>query len=697
MYKKVTTKAIAKVAAVATGLGMATSLLSLAPMAHAAALTTDQVNAVINLLTTFGADAATVANVQASLTGGTPTSTTTGSSSCVFTMDLHTGSTGMEVTCLQQGLIAAGFSIPAGATGYFGAQTQAAVMAWQTAKGISPAAGYFGSISRGVWATTMGGTTGGTLPAGCTSTSGFSSTTGLPCSDTTPSDDDDDTAGPLEGGAGSVDTYTLISSLNNEDVGEDEEDVQVAGIEMEVNEGSDIEVTAVKLVFVQGTANHDFDKYASEVSIWLDGEEVGRVDADKFNSDNTYTATISLDGAILRASETGELVAAVSGINNLDSADATDTWTVDFRQVRFVDADGASISEDPGTGTRTFSFEDFATATNAVLKLLEDDADINDARTVEVDATADTDGVGVLSFTLEAEGDSDLEIKNYAVSVTVTGAANTDDVLSSLTLWIDGEEIASATTVSSGGTTEDYLFADVDYTIPAGETVEAVIKADFLSIADALDEGDTIAFAINEDIDHITTRIKVVDEAGDDLVDADMTGSATSGAFEIRSIGIMVAFVSASESVNVDDGSDDDTGIFNIKVNVEAFGDTVYVASSTVATTASTIAATSILENLFRLNQNGSATTTLISDAVSFSTAGGAALSSTVGNITLTENEDTDITFTVSRTNTTGADNNGLFQLLLKAIAWNTADTWGAYNIYNFNLDDFKTGTVSLD
>src|SRR3989344_944351 len=74
-----------------------------------------------------------------------------------------------------------------------------------------------------------------------------------------------------------------------------------------------------------------------------------------------------------------------------------------------------------------------------------------------------------------------------------------------------------------------------------------------------------------------------------------------------------------------------------------------------------------------------------------------AATSSTVGNITLTENEDTDITFTVSRTNTTGADNNGLFQLLLKAIAWNTADTWGAYNIYNFNLDDFKTGTVSLD
>src|SRR3989344_4791114 len=455
-------------------------------VAPAYALTQAEATTIIQVLGLTGSQAAAI---QALVSGGSSTT-----SLCTFTGPLTIGATGPQVTCLQENLISLGFSIPAGATGYFGTQTRGAVAAWQASKNIVPPAGSFGPISQQAWATSGGGgTTGGGTTGGGT------------------------TGGSLSGGSGSVEQYTLVSGLNTEEVGEDTEDVEVAGLEIEADSGSDLEFTAVRLVFVQGTANHDFDKYASEVSVWLDGEEVGRADADKFNSDNTYTATISLDGAILRASETGELVAAVSGINNLDSADATDTWTVDFRQVRFVDADGASILEDPGT--RTFSFEDFATATNAVLKLLEDDADINDARTIEVDATADTDGVDVLSFTLEAEGDSDLEIKNYAVSVTVTGAANTDDVLSSLTLWIDGEEIASATTVSSGGTTEDYLFADVDYTIPAGETVEAVIKADFLSIADALDEGDTIAFAINEDIDHITTSIKVVDEAGGDLLD----------------------------------------------------------------------------------------------------------------------------------------------------------------------------------
>ena len=160
---KVTTKAIAKVAAVATGLAMATSMLSLAPMAHAAALTDTQVSSILSLLSSFGADSTTIANVKASLTGGTPTTTTTTAtttSSCSFTKDLTMKSSGADVTCLQQALIAGGYSIPAGATGYFGNQTKTAVVAWQKAMKIAPASGYFGSISRAHW--NLGGTTTGT-------------------------------------------------------------------------------------------------------------------------------------------------------------------------------------------------------------------------------------------------------------------------------------------------------------------------------------------------------------------------------------------------------------------------------------------------------------------------------------------------------------------------------------------------------
>ena len=167
---KVTTKAIAKVAAVATGLAMATSMLSLAPMAHAASLSSAQVQSILSLLSSFGADSATIANVQAALTGqpstGGSTSGSTTTAGCSFTKDLTMGSTGSEVTCLQKALIAGGFSIPAGATGYFGGQTKTAVIAWQKSAGVSPAAGYFGSISRAHWnlggTASTGGTTGGT-------------------------------------------------------------------------------------------------------------------------------------------------------------------------------------------------------------------------------------------------------------------------------------------------------------------------------------------------------------------------------------------------------------------------------------------------------------------------------------------------------------------------------------------------------
>lgn len=172
--KTVTTKAIAKVAAVATGLAMATSMLSLAPMAHAASLTASQVSSILSLLSSFGAGADTIANVNAALTGApvTTTTTTTTGSSYTFTRDLTVGSKGADVTALQNALIAKGFSIAAGATGYFGAQTVAAVKAWQVSAGVTPAAGYFGPKSRAAFGggVSTGGTTttttGGTVTAG---------------------------------------------------------------------------------------------------------------------------------------------------------------------------------------------------------------------------------------------------------------------------------------------------------------------------------------------------------------------------------------------------------------------------------------------------------------------------------------------------------------------------------------------------
>lgn len=121
----------------------------------------------------------------AALQGGGSSS---GSTACTFTRSLTLGSSGADVTCLQNYLMSTGhFTFAGGATGYFGPVTRSAVAAWQAANGVAPAAGFWGPVSQARYnqmAATVPPVTGG-LPQGCTSTSGFSPITGQRCDGTT--------------------------------------------------------------------------------------------------------------------------------------------------------------------------------------------------------------------------------------------------------------------------------------------------------------------------------------------------------------------------------------------------------------------------------------------------------------------------------------------------------------------------------
>lgn len=62
--------------------------------------------------------------------------------------DLFFGTEGEDVKKLQKLLIQEQYAIPAGATGYFGLQTQYALDAYQVENGVVPRGGYFGPITR---------------------------------------------------------------------------------------------------------------------------------------------------------------------------------------------------------------------------------------------------------------------------------------------------------------------------------------------------------------------------------------------------------------------------------------------------------------------------------------------------------------------------------------------------------------------
>jgi hypothetical protein len=161
-----------------------------APVLNVSAVTVADLQAQINAL---------LAQLQG-LQGTTSTTTTSGSipAACVgvtFSRNLKVGAIGSDVECLQAVLNANGFQVsatgagsPGNETTYFGVKTLVAVKNWQAAAGFVPA-NQIGPMSRaklnsmlvGGTSTTTTTTTNSGLVPGCTSTVGYSSTTGASC------------------------------------------------------------------------------------------------------------------------------------------------------------------------------------------------------------------------------------------------------------------------------------------------------------------------------------------------------------------------------------------------------------------------------------------------------------------------------------------------------------------------------------
>ncbi|HJO89575.1 MAG TPA: hypothetical protein QF620_00135, partial [Candidatus Paceibacterota bacterium] len=155
-----------KIAIGVIGVAFVFGLLFAAATPAQAALTQSQVDSIIALLESFGADAATVANVKVSLAGGTPTGTTSTASVCPHTWStsLTSGSSGADVKALQQFLnsdsatqiASSGVGSAGNETDFFGGLTKAAVIKFQdkyasevlAPVGLSAGTGYFGSSSR---------------------------------------------------------------------------------------------------------------------------------------------------------------------------------------------------------------------------------------------------------------------------------------------------------------------------------------------------------------------------------------------------------------------------------------------------------------------------------------------------------------------------------------------------------------------
>lgn len=407
----VTTKAIAKVAAVATGLAMATSMLSLAPVAHAASLTDSQIQSILSLLTSFGADSSTIANVQASLTGGTPVATTgSAASSCAFTTSLTTGSKGAQVTCLQQALIAAGYSLPAGATGFFGSQTKAAVIAWQKAAGVSPASGYFGAISRAHWnlGGTTTGTTGGTT-TGTTGSTGSGSTTGTPTPQT----------GVVTFSAGQQITGSVISGA-----------AQIPVMNFVVANGTNSDVTVNSLNVLKTGVISDSNIANAYISV----------------GSNIIAQYTGLSNGIVQFQNPNLVIPAGKSITYTLRVDIS-SGTANGNTLAFSIASPSDAQLSSGTASGSFPVTGGNFTTTSVTN--PSIASISNLAYVGVAGTVDAGTTGFrassLSFTVENS-----PVKVTGIKFTINGSLNWQQDLANPTIRVDGQQVGTGAVTPDG-------------------------------------------------------------------------------------------------------------------------------------------------------------------------------------------------------------------------------------------------------
>jgi peptidoglycan hydrolase-like protein with peptidoglycan-binding domain len=290
---------------------------------------------------------------------------------------LKYGSNGSQVMSLQQTLnmtlckVAVSGAGSAGMeTIHFGPATKAAVKCFQAANGLTsdgivgPMTGAklsavtttvntglpAGCASSTGYSTVSGAPCSGTpattvFPAGCVSSVGYSSTTGVSCATGAPS------TGVVANGPFSFNSVSPLSGYANTQVGVGAQDKVIGDLRIVSGAGGSANLTGVNVNFFnKGNGDFMFTKYASSVSVWLNGVKVGTLAATSFTQYNSqFSAFIPTSGAVLNPSTTNDLSLSVTALPVIDSANlgyntssyAGNAFAFDLNTIRYTDTTGS--------------------------------------------------------------------------------------------------------------------------------------------------------------------------------------------------------------------------------------------------------------------------------------------------------------------------------------------------------------------
>ncbi len=559
-------------------------------------------------------------------------------SAYTYTRDLTIGASGADVVALQDMLVAGGYLVmPAGVSkGYFGALTQSAVAKWQAAVGITPAAGYFGPISRAK------------ASAAVTTT-------------TTTTDTES-----LSGGDGDFKSFKVLGTPSSEDVFEGSSE-KVFGVEF-IAKDSDLKVDRVELMAssTSGIVTKPW-KVLDEVAVYNGSKKIADIDAsDSDNWDETasgskiYTIKLAGISSIVKEGNKAKLYVEVTAQDNLESTDLGN-WNISLTDngLRAINAEGYDVTEGNDTATKSFSLK----ATEAGDVSVTVDENDNEDQSVSVDDNSDTNDVFAYVAAVKSKTGTN-NVDSVDVTLSSPTSESLTDMIGTVYLLIDGDEVGSESAAST------VSFDDLDYDIEEGD------KIDFEVRLDLNDTNDGVRYQNGDSVKVTGLTVNYIDQNDDDKT---ASTNVAGGVLTLSTTTLNVSPASVSAKVLGNDAK----GEFKVAFKVTAPADEDVYLPVTFSSTYVDV-----------INASTNATTTATTTLTFARTSGGSDYSASYYKVTSGNTATFTLTATVDNTNG-GARS---LKVGVTGVQYKVGSTGASTEVYTSGVDeDYRTDSVYLE
>ncbi len=498
-----------------------------------------------------------------------------GAQSYTFNTNLTVGSTGADVVALQTWLIANGYSIPsvasgAAAKGYFGAQTQKAVKAYQTAKGI-PSTGFVGPLTRGALngAPVVAGSM--TCPAGyeCKPVAGTPSV--APSAITT------------VGVPGTL-VYSKESSFNNSSLDKGKS-VDVAKYKLQAS-ASDMQVTSISFDF-----NKRLWLYTGTVTLKDDSGAVIATKSGLTASDfseltvgSSYRLTIPVNYVVPKT--TWKYVTlSLTALTTTDRTSA-ETISITGSQARAVDGTGVN---DTQTDVNTQSISWTGSSNAAIVTTINSASPAT--KLVQVSTSVETDNVVLGVFDIKSQN-TDTTLRTLKLSVRTADGSNTvAGMFNDLKVKIGGNTYSynsistNATAYGESTASTTVTFTNLNVTLPKDTYVSVTVLGKVAKNVSGAASTTLYANSTNIVVEDSSYASVSVNSA---VIAANVQSFTTSG--------LAMASPAVSKGTKTVTNAGTTTETFNLSFSLTAGDNAIYVSktASTALSTSTTNAAVGI-------------------------------------------------------------------------------------------------------